>query len=206
MGSRGAEDNPWTTLARKRNESNTRRALTDDEVAKILAKAEGEMRDLILIGLHTGMRLGDCARLKWENFLKDGYVQVKTAKTGATVTIPSKRLLSALGRQGTKGYVCPEIAEKVAKPHGIEMLSSNVVDTFEAAGVKTSIKQAGWSRARADAGFHSLRHRFVTKAIEAGIPPAIVKALVGHTSEVMTAHYSHIGGEAIAAAFEKAEL
>ena len=115
----GLESNPWESIARKRNESHTRRALTDDEVAKILAKAQGEMRDLILIGLHTGMRLGDCARLKWENFLGDGYVQVKTAKTGALVAIPSKRLLDALGRQGKSGYVVPTIAEKVAKKHGM---------------------------------------------------------------------------------------
>lgn len=204
--SAGIDANPWADLARKRNESHTRRALTNEEVAMILAKADGEMRDLINIGVHTGMRLGDCARLKWDNFLKDGFVQVRTAKTGSIVTIPSKRLLAALGRNGTKGYVVPTIAAKLDKPHGIEMLSKAVVETFESAGVQTSIKQAGWKRARADAGFHSLRHTFVTKAIEAGIPVAIVKELVGHTTEQMTSHYSHVAAEAIQSAFSKADL
>ena len=203
--STGVDTNPWASLARKRNESHTRRALTDEEVSKILSTAEGEMRDLILIGLHTGMRLGDCARLTWENFVGET-VQVKTAKTGALVAIPAKRLLAALGRREKGGYVLPSIAEKVAKPHGIELLSSNVVDTFEAAGVQTSIKKDGWARARADAGFHSLRHTFVSRATEAGIPVAIIKGLVGHASEQMTAHYAHLGGDAIEAAFAKANL
>lgn len=204
--SAGVDVNPWADLARKRNESHTRRALTNEEVAKILATAKGEMRDLIQIGLHTGMRLGDCARLKWENFTKNGMVEVKTAKTGALVAIPSKRLLSSLGRNGTKGYVVPTIAEKVARSHGIEMLSSEVVETFASAGVKTTVKEAGWTRARADAGFHSLRHTFVTRAVEAGIPVAIVKELVGHTTEQMTSHYSHVAAEAIQSAFSKADL
>lgn len=197
--------NPWATLARKRNESHTRRALSDAEVSKILATAKGEMRDLILIGLHTGLRLGDAAQLRWENFGK-GCVEVKTAKTGALVSLPAHRLLAALGRQGKSGYVCPSIAAKVSRSHGKEQLSSEVVEIFAAAGLETTVKQDGWTRARADAGFHSLRHTFVSRCVEAGIPVAIVKELVGHTTEKMTSHYSHVGADAIAAAFDKADL
>ena len=50
-------------------------------------------------------------------------------------------------------------------------------------------------------GFHALRHTFVSRLIEAGIPPPIVRELVGHASAAMTEHYTHISESAILAAF-----
>ena len=40
--------------------------------------------------------------------------------------------------------------------------------------------------------FHDLRHTYVTRAAEAGVPIAIVQAQVGHMSSAMTKWYTHI--------------
>ena len=85
-------------------------------------------------------------------------------------------------------------------------VSKLVRKTFEKAGIKTSSEEKGWARARPDASFHSLRHTFVTRAIEAGVPSAIVRALVGHSTAAMTEHYTHVGGDAVLEAFERAGL
>ena len=45
--------------------------------------------------------------------------------------------------------------------------------------------------------FHCLRHTAVTLMKEAGIPAAVVMELVGHDSEAMSAHYTHVGAEAM---------
>jgi integrase len=55
--------------------------------------------------------------------------------------------------------------------------------------------------ARPSASFHSLRHTFVSRAVESGVPVGIVRALVGHASASMTEHYAHISAEGMAAAF-----
>lgn len=200
----GIKDNPWADIERKRIDGHTRRVLTKDEIAKILEVATGETRDLILIGLHTGLRLGDAAHLRWENFVGDA-VQVKTAKTGAYVQLPATALLRDLAaKKKSSGYVLPETADLYDRDNSA--VSRRVTTVFRSAGLETVAKSDKWNRDRPDATFHSLRHTFVSRAIEAGIPVAIVKELVGHASEQMTTHYSHISAEAMAAAFAKADL
>jgi len=50
-------------------------------------------------------------------------------------------------------------------------------------------------RVRADAGFHSLRHTFVSLCAAGGVNQSVVQSLVGHGSPAMTQHYTHIGIE-----------
>lgn len=207
----GVKANPWADLPRKRLETHSRRALTQKEVDAILGKAEGELKALVLIGLRTGLRLGDAATLKWGAWRKDGAIEVTTGKTGAEVCLPGARLLAevraALGvAEGAAvdptGEVVPGLARIYRRSHG--ELSKHITALFERAGIETREKRKGWAIARATASFHSLRHTFVTRAIEAGVPAAIVRALVGHTRETMTEHYTHIGGAAMLEAFTKA--
>ena len=202
--SHGITNNPWSALPRKRKEVHTKRTLTDDEIKKILATAKGEMRDLILIGLRTGLRLGDACQLKWEAFKDDGTLEVPTQKTGAVVHIPSASLLADLGRKEKSGYIVPSMARCYQKSTG--GASAKVTTLFEAAGIATHVQKADWHRARAEVSFHSLRHGFVTRALEAGIPSAVVQALVGHSNKLMTEKYTHIGNEAVVAAFAKAGM
>lgn len=200
----GAEGNPWAELPRKRQAAHRRRVLTPQEIAAILAAAEGEWRALIEIGLHTGLRMGDACQLKWEAFKGDGTVEVTTGKTGAVVKLPSAALLAALGKAGQalpSGYVMPEIAAQYKRNKAT--VSHHIMRLFERVGINGSVKEKGWSRARADASFHSLRHTFVTRAIESGVPAAIVRALVGHSTAAMTDRYTHIGEAAILEAFAK---
>jgi integrase len=45
---------------------------------------------------------------------------------------------------------------------------------------------------------HALRHTAVSLLKDAGIPEAVVMELVGHESKAMSAHYTHVGNEALA--------
>ncbi len=55
-------------------------------------------------------------------------------------------------------------------------------------------------RRGADLSFHSLRHTAVSLLKDAGVPDAVVMALVGHESAAMSARYTHVGREALAKA------
>ena len=199
--------NPWADLPRRRLDTHVRRALTAEEIKAILEAAEGEYKALITIGYRTGLRLGDAANLRWNNFKKDGSLIVETSKTGAVVALPSKKLLAELkdilGKP--KGdLVLPEIAARYARdPAGV---SDWVCRYFARAGLTTKLKEKGWSKARPDATYHSLRHTFVSRCIENGVPAPIVRALVGHSTLAMQERYTHIGDEALIAAFSRADL
>jgi integrase len=55
-------------------------------------------------------------------------------------------------------------------------------------------------RAGLDLSFHSLRHTAVSLLKDAGVPDAVVMALVGHESAAMSHRYTHVGKEALAKA------
>ena len=45
--------------------ANSRRELTIDELRKVCQTATGELRTLLALGIYSGLRLGDCATLRW---------------------------------------------------------------------------------------------------------------------------------------------
>ena len=63
--------NPWESpkrggnLQRKRLVTNSRRELTIDELRKVCQTATGELQTLLALGIYSGLRLGDCATLRW---------------------------------------------------------------------------------------------------------------------------------------------
>ena len=68
-----------------------------------------------------------------------------------------------------------------------------------------------WRRLRKVAGlpglrFHSLRHTFITCMAEQGIPLQVTQDLVGHVSDAVTKHYTHISENARRLAVEKLDM
>src|SRR5690349_10276887 len=60
-------ENPWEEIQRKRLVTQSRRELTVDELKKVCQTAEGELRILFALGVYSGLRLGDCATLRWSD-------------------------------------------------------------------------------------------------------------------------------------------
>lgn len=202
--------NPWADLPRKRLDTHIRRALTREEIAKAVEEAQGEWRALILIGARTGLRMGDACKLRWDDFGPDGVLRVRTRKTGAAVALPGATLraeLAATLGKGRRGEILPKLAALYERDDSA--VSKGVRRIFERVGIETRVgretdaKGKTRRRARPDASYHSLRHAFVTRAIEAGVAAPIVRALVGHSTAAMTDHYTHVGEGAILEAFAK---
>jgi hypothetical protein len=57
----------------------------------------GRVRDLFLIGCHTGLRYSDFSVLKPEN-IKDGYIEIKQSKIGGFVVIPVHTIIEKIIR------------------------------------------------------------------------------------------------------------
>ena len=178
------EPNPWSSFRRLTVVPVQRRALSKAEVDLLISKADGELRTLFILGVYTGLRLGDCQRFRWESVAGDR-IMVRTSKTKRLAAIPIHPLLKeAMGEPKKEGYLLPELA---AMP--IWSLTYRVQRLFAACGFETRQKRATGARSAVVVGFHSLRSTFITRLGEAGVPLAVVREMVGHVSEEMSQRY-----------------
>lgn len=200
-------DNPWDAITRKKLVTRGRRELTIEELRNVCAAAEGDLRLLLAVGLYSGLRLGDCATLRWSEVdtVRGRIVRIPN-KTGRRspkpVIIPLHPTLAAMLAEIPKtersGYVLPRIATDYQR-HA-SYVTDRVQALFKKCGIETLREVEGRTQAQVEVGFHSLRHSFVSMCAENNIPLAVVQALVGHTNPAMTRHYQHVGADATAAA------
>ena len=111
--------NPFSNLPTRETETIFRKPYSPDELAAILdaARLDEFLRPVLVVGICTAMRRGDCCLLRWKDVdLQRRFVTVKTAKTGQTVSIPIFPLLydelksRAKDRKSDNDYVFPEQA------------------------------------------------------------------------------------------------
>ena len=207
-GGGDAAKNPWDGIRVKAGPVCARRELTLDEVRRLLAAADGFGRDwrmLFSLAIYTGMRLGDCCRLGWEAVnLAASVIRIVPHKTrryfaGRSVVIPLHPELAALLGEtrpvDRRGFVMESIARDFARHRW--RVSRRLERIFRAANIETSVRLEGRERRTPLATFHSLRHTFVSIAVNAGVPLATVQSIVGHASTAMTRHYYHPSEDAL---------
>jgi integrase len=122
--------NPFAGTPTRETETVFRQPFTPEELAAITeeSRADEFIRPIIIVGMCTAMRRGDCCLLKWEDVdLKKKFITVKTSKTGQTVSIPIFPMLfdelakrKASEKVKMDGYVFPEAARMyLENPDGI---------------------------------------------------------------------------------------
>jgi len=191
----GLEYNPWSSdhIARRVHTPETRRALTDKEVRALLKGSEGEYHLMVLIGISTGLRLGDILNLRWPDHidLKRREIAIRrTQKTGAAVVLPMipelhRELLAAFRARTDEIWVLPHQHARLEKRNNPAEICKSLARLFRRCGIQNAEGQA-------KATFHSLRHTFVSRLMRRGVSPALVQAAVGHSTMMMTEHYTHI--------------
>ena len=216
MGKAKAKLNPFDGIPLLPSDCHSRRELAPAEIRRLLAEAERRgscWRTLVLTGLYTGLRLGDCCRLTWEMVnLEREIIQLVPSKTRRisprkVATIPihphlakiyqvlsvGRKCLDGSGSRPPGGdgpnYILPEIGKMYAQAY--HRVSFNLEKIFKAAGIQMSVPVDGRRCKVPEATFHSLRHTFVSMAANAGIPLHIIQSIVGHESRAMTWHYYH---------------
>ena len=200
----GIEEDPWDGVKLRPNDYHSRRELTTGELKRLLdaaKKAGNEWHTLFLIGIYTGLRLGDCCRLDWSQInLAEEVIQLVPKKTRRhhqrLVTIPVHPALGTVLLAGQTannnklfGPVLPKIEELYGRAQW--QVSHELSRIFKSARIQTSVRLEGRCRRTPEATFHSLRHTFVSFAANAGVPLHIVQSIVGHESTAMTRHYYH---------------
>ena len=149
------------------------------------------LKPMVLLSLHTGMRYGEVASLRWDaiNFdMSILTVHGVKAKSGRTRHIPlNSTALDLL--QGWKDQSaadsCLVFTNKDGQPF------DNVRSSWEKLLVKAQIKDFRW---------HDMRHTFASKLVMKGVDLNTVRELLGHSDYQMTLRYAHLAPEHKAAA------
>jgi integrase len=182
----------------------SRRPFTLDELRRVLEAANDEWRSLVLFGIYTGQRLGDLARLTWQNIdLQAGEIHLTTSKTGRVVRIPiAAPLLAHIeglpAGDNPKAAIHPKAAalamvnvSTLSRQFGELLSDLGLVEAQSHAAKKEGEGRAA-RRGKSELSFHSLRHTATSLMKNAGISPAIVQDIIGHDSAEMSAHYTHV--------------
>jgi integrase len=211
-----AEDPAEFVETVRKSSEQARRPFTTSEIQRVITVADAEWKSLILFGLYTGQRLADIATLTWDHVdLSRNEIRLKTRKTAKRLTIPIaaplRTHLDSLAVAGERGNpIHPRAFGTMRRQGKSGNLSNQFSDILARAGLRqkaphrSTHKGRGARRTSYELSFHSLRHTAVSLLKDAGIPEAAVMELVGHDSKQMSAHYTHVGREALekaAAAF-----
>ena len=148
-----------------------RRALTDEEIGRILAATESaETRRLIIWLADTGMRLGEALSLTSAD-IRDGCAWLSDTKSGRPRVVPlTRRALSVIA--GVEGRLFKGGPWKFARH-------------FKAAVRRAGIDPKGVC-------LHALRHTCCTNLVTRGAGLAAAGAVLGHSTATMTARYAHL--------------
>lgn len=130
-------DNPFDEIVSRDEETVHRIPFTPEELRKILdaAREDDFCRPLIVTGICTAMRRGDVCQLCWADVdMGQRFINVKTSKTGALVSIPMFAMLydelSKLPRDGE--YCFP--AQAAAYKRRPDIITDRLNRIFAAAG------------------------------------------------------------------------
>jgi integrase len=183
-----------------------RRGFTIPEIQRFLDVANDEWKSLIYFGLYTGQRLGDLARLTWQNVdLDRDEIRFVSRKTGRTMIIPIAPPLRAEIENLPAGDdlhqpLHPRAFASVEKSGGVNTLSRQFRELLADAGLATpklhrttdAAPGRDGPRELSQISFHSLRHTATSLMKNAGVNASVVMDIIGHESEAVSRAYTKI--------------
>lgn len=200
-----AGDNPFRKARSLETVQVARKDFTVDQVKKLLSKASDSWRGMILLGFYIGQRLGDLARLTWQNIdLEKEEITLVTQKTGRVMTIPMAAPLvdyftHLSAPDDPKAPLFPDLAslETVTLSGQFSMLVADCGLGTYSKKRKDDGKGRKTKRSTGNLTFHCLRHSSTSALKNAGVSNAIAMELIGHSSEAVSRVYTHIEAKAL---------
>ncbi len=208
---------PLTTVPKIRTEKKERRVLTLNEQELLMKYSSGTLKDLIEVSLSTGLRTGELRALEWKDIdFENKVIHVTgtlteiggkafkdTPKTKASrrdipmlenverIFIKIKR--EEEERKAAKGdkFKAKEGLENLVfkSRRGTPVSNSCYVRMINRAVDKINNTGIEFEHVHP----HALRHTFATRCIENGMPPQVLKTILGHSSLAMTMDlYAHV--------------
>jgi integrase len=202
--------NPFKLMKRAKVVKVESRFVEIDSVGKLLAEvSDGNAKDLVLLALAGGFRVGEMIALRWSDIdLENGTVRIsktltrvdfnvwvegspKTPKSNRTVSLPQFAIDMLRERRKTVERMWIKAVARV--PHADLYVFPSTVNPAKHTNpstITTTIKRA-FKRAGIEGSLHSLRHTHASVLLQTEPLPAVSQRL-GHSSPRVTASiYSH---------------
>jgi len=174
--------NPLVTVERVdvRGTQQERRALTDDDVSRLLAVA-GRRKMAYMLALNTGLRQKELRELQWGDVVLDATrpfikARSKTTKNRKDAVLPLSPWLADELRRVRPVDV--HLGRRVFK--GVVLLNNR----FRVDLAKAGISEYDQQQRKAD--FHAMRKTFGTNLHRAGVAPRVIMHLMRHSDMRLT--------------------
>lgn len=177
--------NPCKNVIIKNEPSGKIRVLEPGELDDLLARScdyGAKVHLGILISAYTGLRLGEVAGLRWEDFdLQNGFIRVKR---------------QMLAQDHGDGLICPPKTASSVRTVPIPSRLRDAVRAFQPSTgqiftLSDRRKMASAVSEVSHVTFHALRHTFATTLISHGVDVKTVAALLGDRMETVMKTYIH---------------
>lgn len=183
--------------------------LTDSQLKALLKAIDeysnAQIKNLMLLALHTGMRRGELFKLRWQDIdFERGFINIVDPKGGADQKIP----LNKMAREILKNHPRQGFRQKGTKN---KYFKSPYV--FPGAGGRQRVSaQAGVNEIKQAAGLpadfrplHGLRHTYASMLASSGqVDLYQLQRLLTHKDSRMTMRYAHLRDDALKKASEVA--
>ena len=179
-----ATRNPFVDIILNQQGDERIRWLTAEEEVPLLEACQPWLRDIVILGLDTGLRRGNLVGLQRAWVHQAGTLLIipkKSVKTRKlTVTIP---FTARAGETIAHRLLHSDCKHVFVQEDGSPYRPDQVGKAFTRAA-----KAAGLS----DVCLYTLRHTFISRLVQAGRPLPEVAALAGHRDIRMTMRYAHL--------------
>jgi integrase len=180
MASKGILEDLREEVKQLKEENTRLRFLNIEECRTLTDCCVEHLRPIVTVALHTGMRLSEILKLKWDQVdLRHGFILLEITKNGERREIPIdnmlKEMFNSMPYSVESIYVFTD--PKTGEPY------KTIKRSFG-----TALKKAGIR----DFRFHDLRHTFASQMVMAGVDLISLKDLLGHKSLSMTMRYAHL--------------
>ncbi len=195
--------------------------LEPDQAQKLLEQAKGHpIENLVALAMGTGLRIGEATGLRWQDVdVENATLRVQVQLQRIEKKLVHKPLKSASSRRNLpllgmaleavraeefrQASLKAKLGEKYANPLGLVFLNSEG-RPLDPKYVDKHLKQLCKDAGIPQVSFHKLRHTAATHMVAAGVPLALVKDQLGHSSITLTTGtYAHMVPAAQREAAEK---
>jgi integrase len=161
------------------------------------------LRDIALVMLETGLRIGEVLNLEWPdvtlepvNGARFGYVRIRDGKTkNARRTVPlTDRATEVLHSRWCERPAPVVFPNREGKPYLVTSINH----------LHRRVRKL--LALPADFVMHSLRHTMLTRLGESGVDAFTIMRIAGHSSITISQRYVHPSAEAVERAFERLQL
>jgi len=202
--------NPVGAVRHLRDTGSEKGTFSPEQVRSLVDAAEGDWKGLVLFGYFTGGRLGDLARLTWDQVdFAERAISFRQKKTNAKLKVPIHReledflLSQSVPDDGAKPLFPTLCHLGTSGDRGLSSLFRRVMDRAGINGGIARERSGEAGRTVSQLSFHSLRHSFTSALANAGVPSELRQKLTGHLDAKSHAIYSHLEFERVREALGK---